>query len=1135
VICTFYSYKGGVGRSMALANAAHMFARAGLRVLMIDFDLEAPGLEQYFPVDQASIRAHAGLFDLISRYKVAMARSLPGAPEDQDFRRLESLFIVSIYPQLPSGGKLDLMPAGRRGNDEQLSEYALALRQFDWQDFYFNFGGEVFFEWLRKSLDRNLYDLVLVDSRTGVTEMGGICAYQLADAIVVMCATNQQNLDGTHDVVRNFFSPRVIMLRAGRVLQLLVVPSRIETRDADALADFRTRFEGLFAGYTPKELTAAGLNFWDLMIPYEPRSAFQERVNAQDDSGSARSSIAPAMRQMVRALALLADRGEPVSRLAAEDERAARIAEPQYDITTRSAGFDVFLAYRNTDAKEVASLARELEQHGVRTFFADPHLSAGPNFQSLQRAALRESGVCAVVVGPSADYPWQSEQLRELLEDKERGTSLRFIPVLLPGAALPPNDVVPTFLAGLEWLRLEAVEDDGAVARLADAIRSDRGGKRATTERVSSGAPYKGLAPFEEADAEIFFGRHDLVERMLQSFTKSHFLAVVGPSGVGKTSVVCAGVIPELRRGAISGSDRWNFIVMRPGAYPVRSLLEALADVIPSTERRPPIESADIAALDRVLGASEARYLVVVDQLEELFMFSERDDGSRFIQLILDIIALYKHRISLILVLRSDYLAQALEVSSDWAGLFERDVAFVRPLTRDEMRQAIVGPAQSAGLAIEPGLVELIVNDAVGAAGALPLVQYVLRSLWERSRKGYLTVEAYREVGGVAGSLAGDAEAFYRRLDPEHRGVARAILLRLVSAMPDGTFVRRVATVAELSGAGQESIARHVLDALVAARLAVVSSGQGSDALVELAHEAIIRAWPRFQEWIGDEREFLRQRTRLGAAATRWQETGKQAEFLYPEGEVRQLSSQGLPERWSSLSEGEREFITASERALLRQRRRVRLVRSGFIAAGLVIVASGIYATFQAWQATQQRMIALEKAEVARQQLALAQLANQRAVSTIAPDGQRMVRIGYDGVSLVDLATGRDIGRIRGLQGEVDATAFSPDGRLLAISAADDVRIYDSETLRLLMVLKGHTDVIRRLAISPDGLRIASGSDDGTARIWSLATGQQIGPSVQADGPVVGLAFSPDGARLTVSSQSGTLYVVNMRTGEILR
>jgi hypothetical protein len=310
------------------------------------------------------MRAHAGLFDLISRYKAAMASSLPAAPQDQDFRKLEELFIAPVYLNLPSGGKLDLMPAGRRGSDEQLSEYALGLRQFDWQDFYFNFGGEVFFEWLRRSLDSKLYDVVLVDSRTGVTEMGGICAYQLADLIVVMCAPNQQNLDGTHDVVRNFFSPRVTMLRSGRPLQLLVVPSRVETRDESLLRDFRGRFEKLFAGFTPKELARHGVAYWDLMIPYDLRSAFQEGVVAQDSRAGARSTINPAIQNLVRAIGLLAEPGQPIHKFGAAASAGTERAEPQYDVTSRAAGYDLFLAYLDEDADAVGRVARSLGHMG---------------------------------------------------------------------------------------------------------------------------------------------------------------------------------------------------------------------------------------------------------------------------------------------------------------------------------------------------------------------------------------------------------------------------------------------------------------------------------------------------------------------------------------------------------------------------------------------------------------------------------------------------------------------------------------------------------------------------------------------------------------------------------------------------
>ena len=191
MIVTFYSYKGGVGRSMALANVADLMARSGLRVLIVDFDLEAPGLEHFFPVDHEEIRGHEGLLDLLLAFKYSMS-TMAGHEERNSFKDLDR-FLTTIYPFRDGHGGIDLLPAGRRLTDEQIGRYSEELRQFDWIDFYFSWSGELFFEWLRRALHQR-YDVALVDSRTGVTEMGGVCAYQLADAIVLLCAANLQNI-----------------------------------------------------------------------------------------------------------------------------------------------------------------------------------------------------------------------------------------------------------------------------------------------------------------------------------------------------------------------------------------------------------------------------------------------------------------------------------------------------------------------------------------------------------------------------------------------------------------------------------------------------------------------------------------------------------------------------------------------------------------------------------------------------------------------------------------------------------------------------------------------------------------------------------------------------------------------------
>jgi len=1152
VICTFYSYKGGVGRSMALAKSADILARAGLRVLMIDFDLEAPGLEQYFDIDQKAMRAHAGLFDLISQYRAAMASSLPTVPQDQDFRRLDELFIAPVYLKLPSGGKLDLMPAGRRGSDEQLSEYALALRQFDWQDFYFNFGGEVFFEWLRRSLDSKLYDVVLVDSRTGVTEMGGICAYQVADLIVVMCAPNQQNLDGTYDVVRNFFSPRVTTLRSGRPLQLLVVPSRVETRDESSLNDFRGRFENLFTGFMPKELVGAGLTYWDLLIPYDPRSAFQESVAAQDSRAGARSTINPAIQKLVHAIGLLAEPGELIHKLGTGGSATVARAEPQYDITSRAAGYDLFLIYLSEDREAVGQIARSLERMGLRVFFDIKMPSLGEDWQMVMRRALRQSSACAVIVGTSGSYPWRSEYLRQLLVDNDRSTGLRFVPVLLPGARLPPSDEVPGFLEGLQWVRLNELDTEG-LQQLAEAASAGAEQARATTQRASVGPPYKGLAPFQEADAPIFFGREELIRRITDNLEDARFLVVVGASGSGKSSVVLAGVIPALRRGAIPGSDRWHYIVIRPTNNPVRVLFDALAAVTSEAAG-----DNQAAALTQYLDRSDNRYLLVIDQFEDLFASPDiaRVELDQYFQILLDIVTKWRSRIALIIVMRSDQLNRLVEVAPPWANIVENNIVFVGPMTPADMRKAIEAPAQLAGLAIEPGLTDLILRDATGASGALPLMQYVLLALWERSQQGYLTVAAYQEIGGVAGSLASDAEACFAHLPPADRDMAMAILSRLVRVTLDGDFVRRVATLDELKAISSADNIRRILDALVAARLVVVSSESASEPKVKLAHEAIIRSWPRFLQHLLEQREFLRLRTRLEVAAQRWRERNKESGFLYPEGEILLLKSQGLFQSyWRELSPAEQEFIHASDRALRRRQLWRRSVVTVFATSALVMSSLAIFAWFQRNVALYQREVAEQQSKVAeqqsneaRQQRKLAEdaaeqaakdakaaaLANLGAASAISPDGTRMLLINPAGdLSIVNLATGKEIGRIAGGSNQITAAVFSPNASLVATGTIDGtVRIYDS-ALRLLRAQVGHKNAVRRLAFGPDMRLLASGSDDATARIWLVDSGS-VSATIPADSPVVGVAFSPDGTRLIVTSQRGDLYIVDSRTGQVI-
>ena len=300
MIYTFYSYKGGVGRSMALVNVAELFYQSKLKVLIVDWDLEAPGLERFFPECAEKILNQEGVIDMLLEYKKRMSVS----QKDSDvfpFPEIQG-YLQEIHPLLSDNvGSLYLLSAGKRAGGE-LTNYANAVRSFDWQDFYTNWEAELFFEWLRDQLNQ-MADVVLIDSRTGVTEMGGVCIYQLTDAVVMLCGTNEQNLSGSYQMLHDFMRSEVTELRDSP-LDVLVIPARIENAESDSLDDFKQKFTNLFEKYKPAKL--ANMTLWQLAVPYVPRYGYQEIIAVQEKNNPSAKSLVDAYVQITFAISRLA-------------------------------------------------------------------------------------------------------------------------------------------------------------------------------------------------------------------------------------------------------------------------------------------------------------------------------------------------------------------------------------------------------------------------------------------------------------------------------------------------------------------------------------------------------------------------------------------------------------------------------------------------------------------------------------------------------------------------------------------------------------------------------------------------------------------------------------------------------------
>jgi hypothetical protein len=318
MIITFYSFKGGVGRSMALANIAELFYRRGLKVLMVDFDLEAPGLERYFDVkaaqtSPANIQPVRGMIDMLVSYKEMRSFAPPVPPGSgsgvfpYSVEPVEN-FVASIYPPNEKGGSLSLLPAGSRC-DETYADYARRVLEFNWKDFYLNCDGERYFEWFREQVERS-WDVTLIDSRTGVTEMGGVCTHHLADAVVSFVATNRQNLDGVLMMTTSLTKPDLLERRK-RPLHLLFVPAGVELSEEDKHDDFAEEFNARLGPLFPPQLHFHPNPFVELKIFYVPAYSYLERVAVREPERASKADLIAAFERLAGRMAQLGTPGTP--------------------------------------------------------------------------------------------------------------------------------------------------------------------------------------------------------------------------------------------------------------------------------------------------------------------------------------------------------------------------------------------------------------------------------------------------------------------------------------------------------------------------------------------------------------------------------------------------------------------------------------------------------------------------------------------------------------------------------------------------------------------------------------------------------------------------------------------------------
>lgn len=462
-------------------------------------------------------------------------------------------------------------------------------------------------------------------------------------------------------------------------------------------------------------------------------------------------------------------------------------------------------------------------------------------------------------------------------------------------------------------------------------------GPPAEAEVAAVVCPFKGLAWFDVADSEFFFGRERAIADLVARLTSAMSVGVVGASGSGKSSLVRAGLLPALSAGALPGSERWRVALMRPGPQPSAELQRVLGG------------QAFASALDG-LRAGE-RLVLAVDQLEEVFTTcGDEEERALFLATLAEAAADRDRRAVVVVALRADFYGR-LASYPRVAELLSRNHVLLGPMERDELARAIELPSKRAGLQVERRLVDALVADVADEPGGLPFLSTMLLELWQLRETNALRLETYRAAGGVRGAIARLAEQVYKQLPESERRLARTMLLRLAAA--DGSSaVRRRVPLDEFDFERDEAMGR-VLAALTEARLLTVSDG-----VVEVSHEALLREWPRLREWLEEDRDGRRLHEDMIERAREWHERGRDRGDLYRG--VRLASAlEWAAAHEQELNETERQFLNASREASQRALRRLRAATAALAVLFALAVVGGVVGLVQRHSAQREARVAL--------------------------------------------------------------------------------------------------------------------------------------------------------------------------------
>jgi WD40 repeat protein len=752
---------------------------------------------------------------------------------------------------------------------------------------------------------------------------------------------------------------------------------------------------------------------------------------------------------------------------------------------------------------------------------------------------LLRDGAAATMLGGTAFYraPEQNEANAEITHAADVYSATAIMWQLVTGqrpphprsvadclSTVPPHwrDVLETGMALDPSARFTSMQNWRAAINdiLAREAAEAEPHASATQRQSAKSCPYKGLASYQPEDAHRFYGREVLIDELVRRLQLQKVLIVGGASGSGKSSLVRAGLIPALNAGAIMGSESWRIVLFTPGRDPMAELYFQLTKALPEGVRphlslEELMQRPSLARHLSQMDEAERPIVICIDQFEELFTLAPAAQKSKLIEALSAMTDPAHSSVRLVIAVRADFYAACAQIP--W--LAERitvNQVLVGPMTDAELRRAIIEPARRAGFHLERGLVEAIISEAGQEVGALPLVAHALVETWMRRKGNTMTLEGFRAAGGVAGAISQTADlTFEHRFDAVEKEASKRLFLRLVTPGEGTADARRILARSEIDHDPSAKTLHNVVEGLTEARLLTVN-----DSTVQIAHEALLRTWPRLREWIEESRDNLRTRQRISRAAEEWVAEGREHDRLY-RGTPLLAALEWMEKNADQLGEVERAFIEASVEARDRekaaaeaQERRTRRLRRTAMAALAVLAAGATAASAIAFLAFRDAQTSKELADLATAE------ANTRFASALGAVANQLV----------------DEDPLLALYLAAEAVARSPAGApshdaRASLLAARFALSKGGPALLGSPVLAGDARV---LALSADGALLAAGGRDGGIELFDTSLRQAVGPRVNGHkGGVEDLDFEPAGAKLATVGDDGLLQLWPIDSGMI--